>query len=132
MRNPPVLKTVDGQQVSPELAPLLYAIYGLIQEPVADLLAIRGALRELLQFLSTDHGRINANCSAADAFFLDIDNKWEKTWAELPDTYQDLLGDIGGGLHDTVSSPDIAENFGSTPEQLLDRLEQLSSNPKSA
>jgi hypothetical protein len=43
----------------------------------------------------------------------------------LPEGYQDLLGDIGGGLHDTVSAPDVAENFESTPEQLLERLERL-------
>ncbi len=37
----------------------------------------------------------------------------------------DVLGDVGGALHDTVKVPEIAENFDSTPEQLLARVRQF-------
>ena len=34
----------------------------------------------------------------------------------------DILGDMGSALHDTVQTPEMAENFDCTPEQLLTRL----------
>lgn len=34
----------------------------------------------------------------------------------------DVLRDMAGALHDTVTAPAIASNFESTPEQLLARL----------
>src|ERR1700733_14468110 len=125
MQYPPVLTFVDEERVSPELAPLLHAAYRLIQDPSPNVAAVHRALEELLLFLSSKRGRTNANCSAADSFFLDIDDEWGDSRSQLPERYQDLLGDIGGCLHDTVSAPEIAENFDSTPEQLLERLESL-------
>ena len=32
---------------------------------------------------------------------------------------------VGGALHDTFSAPEIAENFLSTPEQLLGQLREI-------
>jgi hypothetical protein len=122
---PPVLTLVDEERVSPEIAPLLHTAYRLIQEPSPNLVALHKALKELLLFLSSKRGRTNANCAAADSFFLDIDDEWGDGRSQLPEPYQNLLGDIGGCLHDTVSAPEIAENFDSTPEQLLERLEGL-------
>ena len=52
-------------------------------------------------------------------------DRWGRSWEHLPDSYQDLFGDLGGALHDTVSHPNVAKNFGSTPEQLLARLQQV-------
>ena len=43
----------------------------------------------------------------------------------LPEDIQGILFDIGGALHDTHTSPSIAENFASTPKQLLDRVRRL-------
>jgi hypothetical protein len=125
MEYPSVLKVVDDARVSPELPPLLHAVYREIQEQHPSLRAVRAALRELLAFLASAGGRTNANCAAADHFFLDLKNEWARSWEHLPEGYQDLLGDIGGGIHDTVSAPEVAENFESTPEQLLERLERL-------
>lgn len=132
MKYPSVLTSVDEERVSPELAPLLYATYRSIQGEIPDLAALQSALRDLLQFLSSKKGRTNANCSATDSFFLDVDDKWEGGRGQLPEPYQDLLGDIGGCLHDTVSAPEIAENFDSTPEQLLERLERLAAGAQPA
>jgi hypothetical protein len=132
MEYPTVLKFVDDFRVSPELTPLLHAVYREIQEPRPNLESVRSALRELLAFLASGRGRTNANCAAADSFFLDLKSEWTRSWDHLPEGYQDLLGDIGGGLHDTVSAPDVADNFESTPEQLLERLERLDAGAQPA
>ncbi len=50
---------------------------------------------------------------------------WDVDWSHLPESVQDILGDLGGALHDTVKYPKIAENFESTPEQLLDRVRRI-------
>jgi hypothetical protein len=42
----------------------------------------------------------------------------------------EVLSDMGGALHDTVSNPEIAENFDSTPELLLDRLRLKGTSPE--
>jgi hypothetical protein len=123
---PPTLDYVGDERVSPELAPMLRAVYAEIQRTVPDFDALTRELRRLLEYLASPHGRTNANCVAADSFFMHND-AWERAWEHLPEPYQDLLGDLGGALHDTVSAPEIAENFDSTPEQLLAQLEQIQS-----
>ena len=124
MRVPPVLDSVDGERVGPELVPLLGAVYAEVARPIADLRALRVALEALLSFLASAGGRTHANCVAADAFFMH-NHRWERDWEHLPESYQELLGDLGGALHDTVSAPEIAENFDSTPEQLLAQVRRL-------
>jgi hypothetical protein len=37
---------------------------------------------------------------------------------------------MGEALHDTIGAPEIAENFGCLPEQLLERLRQLPDYPQ--
>jgi hypothetical protein len=69
-------------------------------------------------------GRTNANCCATDHFFL-LREGWETDWEHLPDSFGDIVGDIGGSLHDTVIAPKIANDFQSTPEQLLERLQAI-------
>lgn len=127
VRVPPVLERVDAEVVSPELRPHLAAVYAEVLRNPADLVALHVALRRLLAYLASPAGRTNANCWAADSFFMHND-RWERDWEHLPAGYQDLLGDLGGALHDTVSHPEIAANFYGTPEQLLAQLERLTSN----
>jgi hypothetical protein len=127
MKIPRVLESVDGERVLPGLRPLLAEVYSEVQRPIADLGSLRGAVEKLLLYLSSPAGRTHANCVAADSFFMDTE-RWERTWGHLPEPYQDLLGDLGGALHDTFSAPEIAENFSSTPEQLLDQLRQIEIN----
>jgi hypothetical protein len=81
--------------------------------------ALKNSLVELLQYLSGE-GRTNANCWAADLFFCS--DNWEHDWSEqnLPDDFHDVLAKMGEALHDTVTSPDVASNFGCLPEQLLE------------
>jgi hypothetical protein len=49
---------------------------------------------------------------------------WGVDWERFPELLTDIIGDMGGALHDTVSHPEIAKNFDSLPEQLLERVRQ--------
>jgi hypothetical protein len=131
MRTPPIQEQVDGDEVSPELPPLLLRVYKEVQREQVSLGAIKLALRALLEYLASSAGRTNANCVAADSFFMRSD-AWESDWDRLPVEFQDIFADVAGALHDTVSAPEIAENFDSTPEQLLWRVLQLPVPPDRA
>ncbi len=63
------------------------------------------------------------NCSTVDReVFLIISNA---DIDSLPLDLKEILGDIGGILHDTHENPEIAENFFSTPPQLLRRIREI-------
>jgi hypothetical protein len=124
-RFPPVLEQVQGEQVAPVLRHLLWDVYTEVQREEPDVPRLWDALDSMLRYLASHVGRTNANCWAVDCFFMHND-RWERGWEHLPEEYQDLLGHLGGALHDSVFHPDIAENFESTPEQLLARLYRLS------
>lgn len=119
-----VARTRGGEPVLPDLKPLLLRVHGDVTETPVNLFALKGSLVELLQYLSTD-GRTNANCWAADLFFCSDD--WERDWSEqnLPDAFHEILARMGEALHDTVTSPEVAGNFGCLPEQLLERAQRL-------
>ena len=115
----------NGEPVSPELRPLLQAVYSKsLSEPV-NLVELKKSLEDLLKFLAYE-GRTNANCWAVDLFFA-VSQSWEQDWAEqdLPDDFHDLLAMMGEALHDTVQAPKIAKNFDCLPEQLLERLRRI-------
>ena len=128
MTVPTILEQVDDsyatERVAPELAPLIRAVYGEVIRPDTDLAEVHRSLHALLSFLASPAGRTHANCVATDSFFM-LNDRWERSWEHLPDPYQDLLGLLGDALHDTISAPEIAENFDNTPEQLLSQLQQL-------
>lgn len=128
MRVPSVIEHVEDEyateQVSPELPPLLHAVYAEVQRAETSLSALYRALEALLAFLVSPVGRTHANCVAADYFFM-LNDRWERDWEHLPEPVQDLLGDLGGALHDTIAAPAIAENFDSTPEALLAQLRRI-------
>lgn len=114
-----------GEASSPELKPLLRRVYGDVQAAPVDLVALKGSLTALLEYLS-DKGRTNADCWAVDLFFCTSEG-WERDWTEqnLPDDFHDVLSLMGQALHDSVQSPNIAGNFNCLPEQLLDRVRRL-------
>lgn len=103
---------------SRELEPLVRSAYdAIVCGAEADL--VRERLERLLGYLASEDGRTDANCCVTDAFFsADSDLAWEY----LPKALQDILGDMGGALHDTIYAPHIASNFESLPEQLLERV----------
>src|SRR6266852_8552312 len=117
----------NGEFVAPRLRDLLQAVYSDLHSQPVDLIGLKMSLHELLKFLA-GKGRTTANCWAVDLFFCNCEG-WEQDWGglELPDQFHDVLAKMGEALHDTVATPDIAENFGCLPEQLLEALE---TNPR--
>jgi hypothetical protein len=115
----------DGDSVSPQLRPLLRQVYTDVLAQPPKLAALRTSLTALLEYLS-GHGRTNANCWAVDLFFMSCEG-WEGDWTQqnLPDDFHEVLGLMGDALHDTVKSPEIADNFDCLPEQLLERVRRL-------
>ncbi len=101
---------------------LVETIQTVLAKDTFELNVLKDSLIALLEYLSSAEGRTEANCKAVDSFFM-FDDLWVKR--NLPDPFHDIFADISGALHDTVSSPEIAENFGSTPEQLLKRAREL-------
>jgi hypothetical protein len=93
-----------------------------LSDNTVDLQKLKDEIRSLLEHLSSDEGRTDKNCKAVDSYFMNNDLWAEK---ELPDELHDIFADMAGALHDTVSSPEIANNFESTPEQLLERLKKV-------
>jgi hypothetical protein len=115
----------QGEQVSPELRPLLNAVYAAIVTEPCDLKVLKSALADLLRFLAGP-GRTNANCWAVDSFF-GMSEGWESDWVyrNLPEDFHDVLAMMGEALHDAVDNPKVASNFDCLPEQLLDRVVRL-------
>lgn len=108
--------------VDRKLGTLVPAVCEGIERRPTDRVELRASLERLLQFLSSPEGRTDANCRAVDDFFCQPEEHgWSGEWDHLPPEFQDILGDLGGALHDTVTAPEIAQDFDSTPEQLLER-----------
>jgi hypothetical protein len=119
-----VARTRGGEVALPDLKPLVLRVHDDVTTSPVDLPALKNSLVGLLQYLSGE-GRTNANCRATDLFFCSDD--LEHVWSEqnLPDDFHDVLAKMGEALHDTVTSPDVARNFGCLPEQLLECAERL-------
>lgn len=105
-----------------ELRPLLEDLHAELQRTSPKLSALKEAMKRLLAYLASEEGKTDANCQSVD-HFLGADDAWDAE--RLPSPYADILADMCGALHDTVSAPEIAINFESTPEQLLERTERL-------
>jgi hypothetical protein len=103
------------------LRPRLGEAYEAIIERPYDVPRIVSAVEHLLEYLASSEGRTHANCVAVDHFFC-LRDDWQGDWEDEPEELADVLGDIGGALHDTIKAPEIAENFDSTPELLLEQL----------
>jgi hypothetical protein len=110
---------------SPELFDLLRAVHTTAIRAPVDASALRAATAEVLQHLCSPAGRTDANCRTVDFVLMQDDEVWEALEAleGVDDELHDVLADMAGALHDTVSAPEIAANFDSTPELLLGRLE---------
>src|SRR5438552_17976755 len=95
MNAPLIVKAHEGEPVSPELAPLLLAVYDELAKRSTDLRPLKNAIEHLLTFLSSAQGRTNANCWAADLFFA-IGEGWGDVNSEhLPEAPRDTLGAMG-------------------------------------
>ena len=101
---------------------LVNAVQSILAQDVPDLMELKYSLINLLEYLSSPNGRTDENCNAINSFFM-FDDLWVDR--NLPDHFHDIFVDMSSALHDTVSAPKIAENFDSTPEQLLKRAKEL-------
>lgn len=82
---------------------------------------IKRALEDILVWLTENN--TDANCRKVDLFMsIEMDQRRRE---ELTRDIQGIVFDMGGALHDTHTSPKVAENFMSTPQQLLDRVRGL-------
>lgn len=113
---------VPASDVDDALRPLLRQLHDELQRTPAELSQLRAAIIAVLEFLASPLGHTDANCRAVDSFLM-RDETWDGD--RLPQPYVDVLADMAGALHDTISAPDIAANFESTPEQLLERARLL-------
>jgi len=82
------------------------------------------SLQRLLGFLASAVGRTNGNVWTADLFFC-LPEEWGGDWSHLPDEFRNILDDMGGALHDTLSYPEIAADSDALPEQLLERVNRI-------
>lgn len=111
-----------GGDVDDALRPLMRRLHDALQRTPMDLPQLRASLISVLEYLASSIGRTDANCSAVNSFLI-LDETWNDD--RIPQAYIDVLADMTGALHDTISAPEIAANFESTPEQLLVRARHL-------
>jgi hypothetical protein len=109
---------VDVDGVDPRLKERLRALYEAAVTPPGGPARFLPHLQALLEFLASPEGRTDANCRAVDYFFCLGD--W--SWGTLPEPWESIFADLGGGLHEAVAAPDIAEVLQATPELLLERV----------
>jgi len=81
------------------------------------------ALERLMEYLVSPANNTDANCKTVDAFVDSELNPWvdpdhPELALDVPNSVREILDSIST-LHDTHSAPQIAENFGGTPAQLL-------------
>ena len=92
-----------------------------------DTTRILTTLEALLAWLASADHNTDENCRAVDRFvLLEV---LDEVNAAIPSGLRELLWDIGCQLHDTHTSPALARNFDSTPEQLLARTRALRASP---
>ena len=114
--------TQTSRQADATLQPLMHSVRAAVFASPLDVPALKASLIAVFEYLSSPAGRTDANCCAVDSFFfLDDDLPLER----LPDSLQDVFAHMDA-LHDTITAPQIAEDFGSTPEQLLQRVRNSS------
>ena len=113
----------SSRGASSELKPLVHEVLHELSKESPRLESLRNSMERLLVFLSSD-GRTDENSQTVDSIFC---LKESISWNHIPENYQLIFEDLGGALHDTIPAPEIAENFDSIPEILLERVRKLSS-----
>lgn len=115
---------MDRQDPSQLVRAHLSAIAAIVRERPVAVAQLRAETESLLAYLSSAEGRTDENCRAVDSALMSDNELWTVIdEVEVSDArLAGVLRDMAGALHDTVSAPEIAANFESTPEQLLSRL----------
>ena len=110
--------------VAMELDNLLDHLKDAFDAPQFSRKDILSTIEEVLVWLNELPNNTDANCRKVD-YFIASEIIGKPRYHEVPEDIQGLLFDMGSALSDTFSAPDIAENFESTPAQLLTRVRQL-------
>ncbi len=118
-----IWKLAAKGEVSPPLKPLIREAYDELVRKPTDIGAVKIKLENLLVYLASPPGLTDANCRATDLFFCL--GKEPDEWGHLPRAFKEIVDDIAMQLHDAVAARDIAKNFESLPEQLLDRIRKI-------
>lgn len=105
---------------------LVGRIIEVLSDKNLNLIELKNGMICLLEYFSSPEGRTDINCKAVDSLFMS-DDLWLE--CDLPSEFHDIFADMSGALHDTMSAPEIAANFESTPEQLLKRTMELNTEP---
>jgi hypothetical protein len=108
---------VRFRRASRELQDLLHAVYDSMSVEHA----LQNALERLLEFLASDAGRTDANCTTT----YNLITATEDRWRHVSEPLHAILDDMSGTLHESIYAPDIARTFEATPEQLLTRVQAL-------
>ena len=82
------------------------------------------ALESLLLWLNNSQNNTDSNCKEID-YFISFEILPEKRFEDIPENIRNILFDMGATLHDAHTSPELARNFESMPNQLLNRLRGL-------
>lgn len=80
-------------------------------------------LKDLFEYLSSPYGRTDENCKIVDSFLTDNDD-FNFDDGSIDEKIVNIIGHCDA-LHDTILSPSIADNFSSTPEQILAMINDL-------
>jgi hypothetical protein len=97
-----------------------------------DVALVRAAVQRVLEWLVEPGHNTDANCSRVNNLVLLWvleDDGAASGMKALPGHLRRIIEDTGMLLHDTHSTPEIAEMFGSTPTQLLKRLNEGPGGP---
>ncbi len=111
-------------EVAMEPDNLLDHLKDAIDLPQSSRKDILSAIKDVLEWLDELPNNTDANCRKVD-YFIASEIIGKPRYHEMPEDIQGLLFDMGSALSDTFSAPDIADNFESTPTQLLTRVRQL-------
>ena len=97
----------------------LEALYQALVAPRDQASTVRGALRSLLQFLTSERNSMDVNCQAVSDFLM-AENEWDSDWSYLPAVLEELVFDLARTHR--VDDDGMPAEDQVCPERLLERL----------
>jgi hypothetical protein len=82
------------------------------------------AMENLLVWIDSPDNNPDLNSKQMD-YFVSTQIIVEHRFKDIPENLGNIFFDMGATLHDTHTTPEIAENFESTPAERLARLQNL-------
>jgi hypothetical protein len=107
------------------LEPKVRALYVALLARPCDLLGLRDSLVRLLEYLTCEEGRTEANLCTVDAFVCLLTAERNELVERLPGEYQDVLDTMALDLRETLRDPELALQCGAVPELLLAQARNL-------